>query len=202
METSLSTQLGKAVEVALAKIEEAWRANVRQTEEFSAARLAEVQNLWEKELTAYRSHAEEISRRLEALAANSRQTLAETQKFVERFADETAPQLDARLNDSLGKANNEFEGRAAQVSERQLAQFAESTQLAASEARSHVNQGIAEVLSLLSSIDDFRRRLEGQIDLFLNEAKERAVSSVTSLDAESRAAMEARRPPKPMPSKD
>jgi hypothetical protein len=202
VETSLSTQLGKAVEAAVAKIEEAWRANVRQTEEFSAARLAEVQNLWEKELANYRGRAEEISRRLEVLASNSQQTLAETQKFVERFANETAPQLEVRLNDSLGRANNEFEGRAAQVSEHHLAQFAERAQLAAREARCQVDESVAEVHSLLSSIEEFRRRLEVQIDLFLTEAKERATSSVTPLDAESRAALEARRAPKPMPSKD
>ncbi len=63
VQTSLSTQLDEAVKIALANIEDGSRANVRQSEEFSAARLAEVQNLWEKELVVYRSRAEEISRR-------------------------------------------------------------------------------------------------------------------------------------------
>src|SRR3981189_2978506 len=144
VQTSLSTQLDQAVKIALAKIEDGWGANVRQTEGFSAARLAEVQNHWEKELVVYRSRAEEIARRLAALAGNSQQTLAETQKFVESFANDTAPKLHARLNASFDRAIGEFEARATQVSGRHLTQLVESTQLAAREARSHLNESIAE----------------------------------------------------------
>jgi hypothetical protein len=151
VQTSLSTQLDRAVKAALAKIGDGWRVSLRQTEESSAARLAEVQNLWEKELIVYRSRAEEISRRLEALAGDSQQTLAETRKFVECFTNETAPQLHARLNDSFGRASSEFESKAAQVSGHHLAQLAESMQLAAREARSQLNESIAEVRSLLTS---------------------------------------------------
>jgi len=166
VQTSLSTQLDQAVKIALAKIEDGWGANVRQTEEFSAARLAEVQNLWEKELVVYRSRAEEISRRLEALAGNSQQTLAETQKFVESFANETAPKLHARLNASFDRAIGEFEARATQVSGRHLTQLVESTQLAAREARSHLNESIAEVHSLLSTAGGgvSQERVESLID--------------------------------------
>jgi hypothetical protein len=166
VQTSLSTQLDQAVKIALAKIEDGWGANVRQTEEFSAARLAEVQNLWEKELVVYRSRAEEIARRLEALAGNSQQTLAETQKFVESFANETAPKLHARLNASFDRAIGEFEARATQVSGRHLTQLVESTQLAAREARSHLNESIAEVHSLLSTAGGgvSQERVESLID--------------------------------------
>jgi len=166
VQTSLSTQLDEAVKIALANIEDGWRANVRQSEEFSAARLAEVQNLWEKELVVYRSRAEEISRRLEALAGNSQQTLAETQKFVECFTNETAPKLHARLNASFDRAIGEFEGRAAQVSGRHLTQIAEGTQLAAREARSQLIESIAEVHSLLSTAGGgvSQERVESLID--------------------------------------
>jgi hypothetical protein len=298
VESSLSAQLDQAVEIALAKIEDGWRTGVRQTEEFSAARLAEAQSLWEKELAVHRSRAEEISLRLEAIAVSSKEALAEIQKFVECFANETAPQLHARLNDSFRRANSEFEARAAQVSRHHLAQLAESTQLAAREACSRVGESIAEVHSLLSSasggvsrelvesliqasgeqtlsrleerlaelytgfaqqrdlaghrsdeiaselerlaaetrqarsqheqtlsevrallanmnasvpqerldsllsssreqilthLEEFRRRFEVQIDHILAEAKECVTSSLASLDAESRAAVEARR---------
>ena len=166
VQTSLSTQLDEAVKIALANIEDGWRANVRQSEEFSAARLAEVQNLWEKELVVYRSRAEEISRRLEALAGNSQQTLAETQKFVECFTNETAPKLHARLNASFDRAIGEFEGRAAQVSGHHLTQIAEGTQLAAREARSQLIESIAEVHSLLSTAGGgvSQERVESLID--------------------------------------
>jgi hypothetical protein len=151
VQTSLSTQLDEAVKIALAKIEDGWRDNLRQTEEFSAARLAEVQNRWEKELVVYRGRGEEIARRLEALNANTQQALAETQRFVERFAAEIAPQLQARLYDSFAQANSEFEARVAEISGHQLAQLAESAQLAAREARSQLHEGIAEVHSLLAT---------------------------------------------------
>jgi hypothetical protein len=151
VQNSIATKLDQAVATALAKIEDGWRASVRQIEEFSAARLAEVQNLWEKELAAYRSRAEEISRRFEAIGVESKGTLAEIQKFVECFANETAPQLYTRLNESFGHANSEFEARAAQVSGHHLAQLAESAQVAAREARSQLDESIVQVHSLLSS---------------------------------------------------
>src|SRR5271165_308240 len=151
VQTSLSTQLDEAVKNALAKIEDGWKDNLLQTDELSAARLAELQTRWEKELVVYRGRAEEIARRVEALTANTQQALAETQKFVERFATEIAPQLQARLNDSFAQANSEFEARAVQISGHQLAQLAESTQVATREARSQLNESIAEVHSLLGT---------------------------------------------------
>ena len=151
VQASLSTQIESAIKTALGKIEDGWRANARQTEDFSAARLAEVQSLWEKELVVYRARAEEIARRLEVLASNSQQALVETQKIAERFTKETAPQLHARLNDSVARANSEFETKAAQLSQHHLAQLAESTQLASREARSQLDEALAEVRSLLSS---------------------------------------------------
>src|SRR5580704_3120289 len=148
--TSLSAQLDEAVKIALGKIEDGSRSNFHQNHE-SSARLAEVQNLWEKELAAYRSRAEEIARRIEILIANSQRALSETQKFVARFADETAPQLHSRINDSFGRAGAEFEARAAQVTGQHVAQISESTQIAAREARSQLDESIAEVRSLLST---------------------------------------------------
>jgi hypothetical protein len=150
VQTSLATQLDEAVKTALGKIEEASRAKIRQTQE-SAARLAEVQGLGEKELEIYRNRAEEIARRIEALTANSQQALSETQKFVARFVSETAPQLHARINDSFGRAGTEFEARAAEVSGQHLAQIAQGTQVAAREARSQLDESIAEARSLLST---------------------------------------------------
>ena len=151
VQISLSRQFDQALKNAIAKVEDGWRAHVRQTEEFSAARLDKVQNQWEKGLMVYHTRAQEISHHLEALAVKSQQTLAETQKFAECFANETAPQIDARLNDSLGRANTELEARAAQVSGQHLAHLAESAQLAVREARSQLNESIAQLHSLLSS---------------------------------------------------
>lgn len=182
VQSSLSAQLDEAIKSALAKVEESWKTNVRQAEDFSAARLAEVQSLWEKELVVYRTRAEEISHRLEALTANSQQALADTQKYIARFAGETAPQLQAHLTDSLGRAKTDFEATAAEVSRRHLAQINENSQLAAREARSMLDESIAEIRSLIATaggavshdrlealLNSFRAETSSQLEQRLGE---------------------------------
>jgi hypothetical protein len=174
VQISLSTQLDDAVKSALAKIDDGWKAYVRQTEEFSSTRLAEVQKLWEKDLFAYRSRVEEIARRIESLTANSQQTLSDTQKFVSRFASETAPQLQARINDAFGRGGNEFDAKVAQVTRQHLAQISQSTQLAAREARSQLDESIAEVRSLLSTASGGVS--QERVETLLHSFKEETVS--------------------------
>jgi hypothetical protein len=147
VQVSLSTQLDEAVKAALGKIEDGWKANIRQTEEFSSSRLADAQTIWEKELHTYRERAEEVARRIEALTALSQQALGDSQRFVERFANETAPQLQSCLNDSVTRANSDFEARAAEFSSRHLAEFNENTQRAANDARLHLEGTLAEARS-------------------------------------------------------
>jgi hypothetical protein len=127
VQASLSAQLDQAVKLALAKMDESWQANVRQIEKLSVDRVAEMQNLWEKQLVVNRGQAQEISSRLQALADNSQQTLAETQKSVERLANETSPQLHARLMESFDRANIELNARATEVFSQHLARFDESS---------------------------------------------------------------------------
>jgi hypothetical protein len=148
---SLSAQLEEAVKCALGRIEDGWKAHVRRTEEFPAARLAEAQSLWEKDFAVYRSRAEEIASRVETLNANSQRALAETQKFVQRFADEIAPELHAQLNDSFGRARTEFEARVSLISAQHLAQFTEGSELAVRDVRSKLEQTVAEAGTLSSS---------------------------------------------------
>jgi hypothetical protein len=152
VQTSLSAQLDEAVKSALGKIEEGWKANVKQTEEFSASRLTAAQTLWDKELHTYRDRAEDVARRIEALTALAQQTLGDSQKFAERFAGETAPQVQARINDSLAHAKSDFEARAAELASLHLAQFHETAQRATTEARSSLEGSIAQAQSLVASI--------------------------------------------------
>jgi hypothetical protein len=154
VQASISAQLDQAVKPAFDKIEDSWRANVHQIEKFTADRIAEIQKLWEKQLVAHRAYAEEVSGRLQALAHNSQQTLVDAQKFVERLANETSPQLHARLIDSVDRANSELEAKATQVFGQHLARLEEGVQLASREARSQLNESIAEALSRLSPPGD------------------------------------------------
>ncbi|MGB7847919.1 MAG: hypothetical protein WBL63_20070 [Candidatus Acidiferrum sp.] len=177
VQTSVS-QLDDAVKIAIGKIEDSWKANLRQTEDFSAARLAEVQNLWEKELVVYRTRAEEVSGRLEALTANSQQGLGETQQFLERFASEIAPQLQGHLTESFGRANSEFEARAAQVSEHYLAQLSQSTQLAARDANSQLNDRVAELQSLLAAANANAGASPERLEELVNSTRKLTLESV------------------------
>jgi len=152
VQASLSNHIDDAVKAALGKIEDGWKANIRQTEEFSATRLAEVQGLWEKELLGYRHRAEEIARHLEAVTAASQQSLGETQKLAERLLNETTPQLETRLNDSLARANSGLQARAVELSEQHLVQFTETNRLAIRESRSQLDETLAEVRSLSASM--------------------------------------------------
>jgi hypothetical protein len=176
---ALSTQLDEAVKSALGKIEEGWKTNVKQTEEFSASRLANAQATWDKELHAYRDRAEDVARRIEAVTALAQQALGDSQKFAERFANETAPQLQSRFNDSLSRASADFEAHAAEVSSRHLDQFNENAQRAATEARSSIDGSIAQAESLLASgnlpASDAisEARLDSQLSAFRAEMNDR-----------------------------
>ncbi len=151
VQASLSSQIDAAVKAALGKIEEGWEANVRHSEEFSAARMTDAQTLWEKGLQAYRDRAEEVARRIEALTALAQQALGDSQKFVERFAGETVPQLQAMLNDSFTRANTEFEARAAEVSARHMAQLNDNAQRTMGETRSQLDDSLAQARSLVAA---------------------------------------------------
>ena len=151
VQNAIAAHLDDSVKNAIGKIDEVWKSNVRQSEEFSAVRLAEVQNRWEKDLAVYRTRAEETARRLEAMTATTQQAFAESQKTAERIKNELEPELYARLNQNFAKANSDFDSRAAQVSERHLATLAQSALNAAREARSRLDESAAEIRSLLGT---------------------------------------------------
>ncbi|MGB9512353.1 MAG: hypothetical protein WBU20_11745, partial [Candidatus Acidiferrum sp.] len=201
VQSSLSTQLDDAVKVALGKIEDGWKANVRQTEEFSASHLAEAKSLWETELHAYRDRAEEVARRIEALTALAQQALSDSQKFVERFANETAPQLETRLNESFARSNSQLETRAAEITAQQLAQINENAQRAMAETRAHLDQAIAQTAQAQSNATTAepafdavsRVDLEARLDAFRAEASDRFEKHLSELYADSERKLEAAR---------
>jgi hypothetical protein len=201
VQASLSAQLDEAVKSALGKIEEGWRANVKQTEEFSASRLASAQTLWDKELHSYRDRAEDVARRIEALTALAQQALGDSQKFAERFAGETAPQVQSRINDSLANAKSDFEARAAELASLHMAQFHETAQRATTEARSNIEGSIAQAQSLLASVpapsetvskdhidaqigavrSEINHRIDAQLSAFRAEMNERLDTRLSEL---------------------
>ncbi|MGC1416741.1 MAG: hypothetical protein WA817_15755 [Candidatus Acidiferrum sp.] len=217
VQNALATHLDEAISDALARIERVREHNVQQLHEFSELRfeslmrasreeilghlelrLGEVQSHWEEQQNAYRAQAEEIARRLELLAAETQRNLAETQKFIEKATYEIEPQTRGRLDESLGQATEQFEAAADRISDRQLVRVMESTRMVVREAAAQLDARVAESRALLhsasgSTLEEFRRQAEVQVDLAISETTERVQSALSALDAESRAACETRR---------
>jgi hypothetical protein len=172
VQASLSAQIDDAVKAALSRIEDGWKANVRQTEEFSSARMAETQALWEKELHDYRDRAEEVARRIEALTSLAQQALSDSQRFVERFATETVPQLQAQLTDSFSRAHSDFQARAAEASANHLAQLNDNAQRSIGDVRAKLEESVA-VATFPSNDSVSRADLESRVGLLQTETFDR-----------------------------
>jgi hypothetical protein len=139
-----------------------------------------------------------MAQRLEKQAAELRRELANSQEFVERMTREMEPQINARLNEAVARAASEFEGATARTAHRRYELMLENTQAVTQEALLKLDARSAEVQALVqsavnSALGTFQRQTDQHVDAILSETKERAVSALSSLDAESRATCEARR---------
>jgi hypothetical protein len=217
VQNALAEHLDEAIDAALARVEGVRERNLQQLGEFSEqrleslmrssreeilghleSRLGEVQSRWEEQHNAFRTQAEEIVQRLEKLAADTQRNLAETQKFVDKTTGEIVPQTRGRLDESLGQATEQFEASADRISDRQLVRVMEATRMVTREAAAQMDARVAESRALLhsaagSTLEEFRRQAEVQVDLAISETTERVRSALNALDAENRVACENRR---------
>jgi len=217
VQNALAEHLDEAIEAALARVEGVRERNLQQLGEFSEqrleslmrssreeilghleSRLGEVQSRWEEQHNAFRTQAEEIAQRLEKLAADTQRNLGETQKFVEKATGEIVPRTRGRLDESLGQATEQFEAAADRISDRQLVRVMEATRMVTREAAAQLDARVAESRALLhnaagSTLEEFRRQAEVQVDLAITETTERVRSALTALDAENRTTCETRR---------
>jgi hypothetical protein len=139
-----------------------------------------------------------MAQRLEKQATELRRELARSQEFVERMTREREPQIHARLNEAVAQATSQFETAIARFVDRRYQLLLENTQAVTQEALLKLDARSAEVQALVqsavnSALGAFQRQTDQQANAVLAETKERAVSALSSLDAESRAASEARR---------
>ncbi len=215
--TAINTHLMDAVRQALSKIDDVSKASTHLMEEHSPqnletlansvrdevlgrmdARLAEDRSRFEEQQEAYRSRAEEITQRLESLAADAQRNLAEAQELFEKFGGEVEPQIRGRLDETVGRATEEFESAATRVSDRQLVRLMEDKQMVTREAYAQLEACGAEAHAKLQSaavsmMEEFKRQTSVQMDLAISDAMQRVMSSLNALDAENRTACEARR---------
>lgn len=209
-QAAVASQVNEAVRKALATMDDIRQSSVREIQELFPARLealklaskeelaGEVAAQWKEQMEKYRGQAEEMAQRLEKQAAELRSELARSQEFVERMTRELEPQVHARLNEAVARATSEFEGASARAVERRYERMLENTQAVTQEALLKLDARSAEVQALAqsavnSALGAFQRQTELHVNAVLSETKERAASALASLDAESRAACEARR---------
>ena len=217
VQTVLTTYLDEAVRSATARIEETTKKNLDQIEQVSGerfdsrmstsreqilghleTRLGEAQTQWKEQQETHRTQAEEISQRIEKLAADTQNTLGEMRKLIEKISREQVPQFRGKVEESLSDAAEEFEAKADRVADRQLVRVMEATRMVTREAAAQMDARVAESRAQLqsasnSTLEEFRRQAEVQVDLAVTETLERVRSTLSALDAENRSVCDARR---------
>jgi hypothetical protein len=210
VQVALAGQMGEAVREALSSIDDVRQSSVREIQELFPTRVetmglsskdefaGEIASHWKEQMEKYRGQAEEMAQRLEKQAAELRRELARSQEFVERMMLEKEPQIQARLNEAVAQATSQFEAAAARSADRRYQLMLENTQAMMQEALLKLDARSAEVQALVqsavnSALGAFQRQTDQHVNAVLSETKERAVSALSSLDAESRATCDARR---------
>jgi hypothetical protein len=210
VKAAVAQQVDEAVREALSSIDEVRNSSVLEIQELFPTRVetmrlsskgefaGEIASQWKEQMEKYRGQAEEMVQRLETQAAELRRELARSQEFVERMTREREPQIHARLNEAVAQATFQFESATARAADRRYQLLLENTQAVTQEALLKLDARSAEVQSLVqsavnSALGAFQRQTDQQVNAVLSETRDRAVSTLSSLDAESRAACEARR---------
>ncbi len=216
-QTAVAKQIDEAVRGALSTIDDLRQSSVRELQELVPKRtgamalpsneefagrldtqLGAVASRWQEQLDIYRARTEEMAQRLEKQAAELRSELEKSQQFVQRMTGEIEPQILARLNEAVKQAASTFEGAVARAVDRRYERLLENAQAVTQEVLLKLDARSAEVQALAqsavnSALGAFQRQTEQHVNSVLMETKERAISSLSSLEAENRAACDARR---------
>jgi hypothetical protein len=211
VQAALAKQMNDRIQDALRSIDEARQLSVREVQELVPTRIeemklslkeesaGEIAAQWKTQIKAYRGQVEEMAQGLEKQAGELRRELANAaQEYMEKTTREIGSQIPARLNEAMCRATSDFEGATALVVDRRYERLFENVQIATQEALLKLNARSAEVQALAQSavnsgMEEFRLETERHMKMALTETKERAVSALSSLDAESRATFDARR---------
>ena len=210
VQAAAAKQVNQIIREALSSIDDARRSSVREVQELfpksmEAMKLSlkeesagEMAEQWKADMETYRGRAEEMAQRLEKQAGELRRELANAQEFVEKMTREIALRIPANLKEAVTQATSDFESATAVVVDHRYEGLLENAQIVTQEALLKLNARSAEVQALVqsavnSSLEEFRREAQLQVNAALAETKERAVSALSSLDADSRATCDARR---------
>ena len=209
VQAAVAKQVNDVIREALSSIDDARLSSVREVQELFPTRIealklslkeesGEMAAQWKADMALHRGRAEEMTQRLEKQAGELRRELANAQEYMERMTREIAPQIPARLKEAVTQATSDFESATAVVMDRHDERLQENVQILTQESLLKLNARSAEVQALVQSavnsgLEEFRREAQLHVNMALTETKERAVSALSSLDADSRATCDARR---------
>ena len=215
--TAISKHLAPAMRTAVNSIDAAREASVRQISNTSAQqrsavvhasreevlarledRLDEVRTRWDAQLEGYRIRAEEIVQRIDRQAGAAQKNLGDAREASERALRETQQGISNLIAESLAAALEEFNRGVAQASHRQLTNLLEEAQSLTREATAHLESTVAEARATVQTeageaLNEFRRQSEIHATVTAAETSQRLTSALGALDAEHRAACDARR---------
>jgi len=216
VQTAVARQLDEAVRHAVSTIDDVRQSSIREVQELFPTRVeaattglatkdeiaavtaSVIASHWKEEMEKYRAHTEELTQRLAQQAADLKRELDHCQEFLGKMSNELEPKVQARLNEAVARVTSQFDGAVAKIMDRRFERLLESSQSVLQEALLKLDARSAEAQALVqgavnSTLANLQKQAETQMNGMLSETKDRATSALSSLDAESRAACEARR---------
>ena len=214
---AVSKHLSPALHAAINSLDEAREACVKQVEESFAQqrsavvhtsreellarledRLDEVRGRWDAQLDGYRVRAEEIVHRIDRQAGAAQKNLGDAREVSERAVREVQTRINTIVTEALAQALREFDQGIKQAAHMQLTNVLEEVQGLTREATAYLESNVAEARATVQTaaseaISEFRRQTEIHATVTATDTTQRITSALAALDAEHRAACDARR---------
>jgi len=211
VQAAVAKQVSDRIQDALQSIDDARQLSMRELRNFVPGQMEEVKlSLKEAfaaelaaqrkaEIEAYREGVDEMAQGLRERACELERELAsEAQGCFEKMTREIGSLIPARMTEAVRQATSDFESGAAVTVERRYEQLLHDVQIATQEAMLNLSARSAELQALSqnvvnSGLEDLRRETERHVNMALADTRERSVSALSSLDAESSAICDAHR---------
>ena len=214
---AVSKHLSPALHAAINSLDEAREACVKQVDESFAQqrsavvhtsreellarledRLDEVRGRWDAQLDGYRVRAEEIVQRIDRQAGAAQKNLGLAREVSERAVREVQSKISTMVTEALAQALREFDQGIKQAAHMQLTNVLEEVQGLTREATAYLESNVAEARATVQTaaseaISEFRRQTEIHATVTATDTTQRITSALAALDAEHRAACDARR---------
>ena len=211
VQAAVAKQVDDRIQDALRSIDNARQLSMRELRDFAPRQMEEVKlSLKETfaaelaaqrktEIEAYRESADQMAQGLREQARELERELAsEAQECFEKMTREIGSLIPARMTEAVRQATSDFESGTAVTVDRRYEQLLHNVQIATQEALLNLSARSAELQAasqnvVNSGLEDLRRETERHVTMALADTRERSVSALSSLDAESSAICDAHR---------